>query len=130
MIPEDIETDAAVAVDIGVVDLGGERDLGGLEGVVGREGNGEEKDTARVGRVTRPHDRRLPLEHVVAGGSSAARRRRVTTEVSELLQKRSEQEMQSVFSSPFFLSGYKLNVLGMITHLVDPFHSHVADRYR
>lgn len=85
LIPEDVETNAAVAVDIGVVDLGGERDLGGLEGVVGGEGDGEEEDTAGVGRVTWAHDCCLPLEHVIAGRASTARRGRITPEVGELL---------------------------------------------
>lgn len=52
LIPQDIETDAAVAVDVGVVDLGGEGDLRGLERVIGRESDAEEKDAARVRRVT------------------------------------------------------------------------------
>ena len=36
---------------LGVVDLGGEGDLGRLEGVVGGEGDGEEEDAARVWAV-------------------------------------------------------------------------------
>lgn len=35
-----------------MVDAGGEVDLGRLEGVIGREMDGQEKDTSRVGRVT------------------------------------------------------------------------------
>jgi hypothetical protein len=34
LIPEDIETDGSVGIDVWVVDLGCERDLGGFEGVV------------------------------------------------------------------------------------------------
>lgn len=52
LVPEDIQTDAAVGVDVGVVDAGGEVDLGRLEWVVGREVNGEEEDASRVWRVT------------------------------------------------------------------------------
>lgn len=52
MVSEDVETDAAVAVDVGVVDAGGEVDLGRLERVVCGEMDGEEKDTAGVWRVT------------------------------------------------------------------------------
>lgn len=37
MVSQDIETDAAVGVDVGVVDAGGEVDLGRLERIVGRE---------------------------------------------------------------------------------------------
>lgn len=37
MISQNVQTDAAVGVDVGVIDAGGEVDLWGLEGVVGRE---------------------------------------------------------------------------------------------
>ena len=37
LVPQDVEADRAVRVDIRVVDLGREADLGRLEGVVGRE---------------------------------------------------------------------------------------------
>lgn len=37
MVPQDVETDTAVRVDVGVVDAGREVDLGRLEGIVGRE---------------------------------------------------------------------------------------------
>jgi hypothetical protein len=46
LVPQDVQTDAAVGVDVGVVDASGEVDLGRLEGVVGREVNGQEEDTA------------------------------------------------------------------------------------
>ena len=52
MISENVQTDTAVAVDVGVVDAGGEVDLGRLEGVVCGEVDGEEEDTARVWGVT------------------------------------------------------------------------------
>lgn len=52
MISENVKTDAAVAVDVGVVDAGREVDLGRLEGVVCGEVDGEEEDTARVWGVT------------------------------------------------------------------------------
>lgn len=51
LVPEDIQADAAVRVDVRVVDLGLERDLGRLERVVRGEGDRQEKDTARVRRV-------------------------------------------------------------------------------
>ena len=53
MVPQDIKTDGTVGVDIGVIDLGREADLGRLEGIIDWERDGEEKDTASV--------RRLPL---------------------------------------------------------------------
>lgn len=46
LVPQDVQTNAAVRVDVGVVDAGSEVDLGRLEGVVGREVNGQEEDTA------------------------------------------------------------------------------------
>lgn len=52
MVPQDIQTDAAIGVDVGVVDASREVDLRGLEGVVGREVDGEEENASRVWRVT------------------------------------------------------------------------------
>jgi hypothetical protein len=37
LVPQDVKTDAAVGVDVGVVDAGGEVDLWRLEGVVCRK---------------------------------------------------------------------------------------------
>ena len=51
LVSEDVETDAAVAVDVWVIDAGGEVDLWRLEGVVCGKMDGEEEDTARVWRV-------------------------------------------------------------------------------
>jgi hypothetical protein len=48
LIPQDVQADRAVAVDVGVVDAGGEVDLRGLERVVCGEVDGEEEDTAGV----------------------------------------------------------------------------------
>jgi len=50
LVPQDIKTDGTVGVDIGVIDLGREADLGRLEGVVDWERDGEEKDTASIRR--------------------------------------------------------------------------------
>lgn len=62
LISQNVQTDAAVAVDIGVVDAGGEVDLWRLERVVGREMDGKEEDAAGVGRVAGTHDCGLPVE--------------------------------------------------------------------
>lgn len=51
MVPENIQADAAIGVDVGVVDAGGEVNLGRLEGVVCGEVDRQEEDTAGVGRV-------------------------------------------------------------------------------
>ena len=48
LVPQDIQTDRTVGVDIGVVDLGREADLWRLEGVIGGEGNGEEEHAAGI----------------------------------------------------------------------------------
>lgn len=52
MVPQDVEADRAVGIDVGVVDLGREADLRGLEGVVCGERDRQEEDAAGVGRVT------------------------------------------------------------------------------
>ena len=52
LITQNVQADAAVRVDVGVVDTGGEVNLGGLEGVVGREVYRKEEDTARVWAFT------------------------------------------------------------------------------
>ncbi len=51
LISQNIQADAAVGVDIGVVNAGGEVDLWWLERIVGREVNGEEENASRVGRI-------------------------------------------------------------------------------
>ena len=48
LVPEDIQTDRPVRVDVRVVDLGREADLGGLEGVVGGESDGKEEDATGI----------------------------------------------------------------------------------
>ena len=48
LVSQNIQADGAVAVDVGVVNAGGEVDLRGLEGVVCGEVDGEEEDTAGV----------------------------------------------------------------------------------
>jgi hypothetical protein len=52
LVPEDIKTNRPVCIDVGVVDLGREADFGGLEGVVRRERDGQEKDTSGIRGVT------------------------------------------------------------------------------
>ena len=70
-----------------MVDSGGERYFGRLEGVVGREVDGEEKNTALIGALWWSHDGRLPVEQVVADGAGTALSWWVTTEVLELLKQ-------------------------------------------
>ena len=85
LVLEDVEADAAVRVDVAVVDAGGEVDLGRLEGVVGGEVDVEEEDAAGVGGVVGPHDGGLPVEHIVADRAGAAVGRRVLAEVDQFL---------------------------------------------
>lgn len=68
LVSQDIKTDRAVGVDVGVIDLGREADLGRLEGVVGGESDGQEKDAASIGRVTLRSSRRVSMSHNRAEG--------------------------------------------------------------
>ena len=52
LIPQDIQTDGAIGIDVRVVDLGRKTDLGRFEGVIGRKGDREEENTACIRRVT------------------------------------------------------------------------------
>ena len=85
LVLEDVEADAAVGVDVAVVDAGGEVDLGGFEGVVGGEVDVEEEDPAGVRRVVGPHDGGLPVEHVIADGTGRAVCRRVLAQIDQFL---------------------------------------------
>lgn len=51
LIPQDVKADAAVGVDVGVVDTSGKVHLRGLERVVGRECNAQEEYARRVWAV-------------------------------------------------------------------------------
>ena len=84
LVLEDVEADAAVAIDVAVVDARGEADLGRLEGVIGREVDVQEEDPPGVWRVVRPHDRRLPVEQVVTDRPGAAVRRGVPAQFLQL----------------------------------------------
>jgi hypothetical protein len=48
LVSQNVQADASVRVDVGVVNAGGEVDLRGLEGVVGREVDCEEEYAAGV----------------------------------------------------------------------------------
>mmetsp|Transcript_3472 Transcript_3472/g.10653 ORF Transcript_3472/g.10653 Transcript_3472/m.10653 type:complete len:236 (-) Transcript_3472:41-748(-) len=84
LVLQDVQTNAAVRVDVTVVNSRRERDLGGFEGVVGGEVYVQKEDPARVGRLVGAHDGRLPVEQVVADRPRAAVRRRIPAEVLEL----------------------------------------------
>lgn len=48
LISQNVQTDTAIGIDVGVVDPCGEVDLGGLKRVVGGEVDGKEEDAARI----------------------------------------------------------------------------------
>lgn len=85
LVTQNIQADATIGVDVRMVDAGSEVDLGRLERVVGREVNGQEEDTTGVWRVTRTHNRSLPVEQILADGAGRARRGWISAEISELL---------------------------------------------
>ena len=68
-LPEDIQANGPVGVDVGMVNLRREGDFGWLEGVVSGEVDGEEEDPALVRTVRWSHDgglqHRLVTSHVV-----------------------------------------------------------------
>ena len=39
LIPQDVQANGAIGIDVWMIDLGREADLGGLEGIVGWEGD-------------------------------------------------------------------------------------------
>jgi hypothetical protein len=51
LIPQDVQANGAIGVDVGVVDLGREADLGGLEGIIGWEAYREEENATGVGGI-------------------------------------------------------------------------------
>ena len=57
MVPQDVQTDRTIRVDVRMVDLRSERDLRWLERVIGREVDLEEEYAACVWRVTLKEDR-------------------------------------------------------------------------
>ena len=86
LVLEDVQADRTVAVDVHMVDLRGESDLGRLEGVVGREVDVQEEDALVVGRVLGAHDGSLPVELVcLVGGAGRAVCGRVSSKVDQLL---------------------------------------------
>lgn len=126
---ENVETDAAVRVDVGVVDLGGEADLWGLEGVVCREVDRQEKDTVGVGAVRRSHNGSLPVEKIVSNGASGAGRGRVTTAPVSFLSTMNDERLEKRASASA-LSTSLMNIFNLHSEirefLVDTLKSHVG----
>lgn len=55
LVPQDIKTNGTIRVDIGVINLGREADLGRFEGIVDWEDDGKEKNTPGIGRIPLCH---------------------------------------------------------------------------
>ena len=55
LVSQDIHDNRAVGIDVWVVDLGQEADLGGLEWVIGGQRDGEEEDATSIRRITLDH---------------------------------------------------------------------------
>lgn len=72
LVSQDIQTNASVGVDVGVVDACGECNLGRLEGIICEEVYGEEEDTAGVRGVGGTHDGRLPVEKIISDRTGRA----------------------------------------------------------
>ena len=69
-----------------MVNLRGERDLGRLEWIIGREMDVQEEDALVIGCVLWAHNGGLPVELIrLVGGASRAVCGRISTEVDELL---------------------------------------------
>ena len=86
LVLQDVQADATVRVDIGVVNTGREVTLWGLERVVGGEVDVQEVDSARVGRLIRSLDGGLPVELVLlVDGASRAVAWGVSAQINQLL---------------------------------------------
>lgn len=72
LVLENVQTDTSVRVDVAMVNACGKVNLGRLERIVGRKVNVQKEDTARIGRVLRSHNCRLPVEHIITNGSRRA----------------------------------------------------------
>ena len=85
LVLEDVQTDAAVGVNVGMVNLSDELELWRLEGVIRGEVDVQEEHTAGEGGVIGAHDSRLPVELIgLILGAGGAVRRWVLAQVDEL----------------------------------------------
>jgi len=98
-----------------MIDSGGERHFGRLEGVVSGEVDGEEKDTALVGALWGSHDGRLPMEQIVADGAGTALSWGVTTEVLEFFVDSFECHFVVWCELPRLLASTRRRIRGSLT---------------
>jgi hypothetical protein len=64
LVLEDIETDSALGVDVGMIDLVRKLDVRRLEGIVRWEGDVQVEDPTRVGAVLWSEKRCRPVEEI------------------------------------------------------------------
>lgn len=62
---KNVQAYAPVAINIGMKYLSSESNLWGLEWIIRWEVNGNQKHTTRIRTILGPHDRCLPVEHVL-----------------------------------------------------------------
>ena len=85
MVLKDVQTDRTVFVDVAVVDLGGEGDLGWLEGIVSREFDLKIEDASIVRRIPWSREHSVPgVEVLLVGRPGRAGLQRAVPEVLRL----------------------------------------------
>ena len=104
---QNIQTDATVGVNVGVVDLCGEVDLRGFEGVVRGEVDVQEEDTSLEWALLGAHDCGGPVKKVIPSGSSRARHRRVLLEVLQFFVDPSQGLLSHVVKRVVCVGGGK-----------------------
>ena len=87
LVLQNIQANPSIRVDVAVVDACGKVHLGRLEGIIGREVNIKEEDSASIRRVIGTHDGCLPVEHVITDRSRRAVSRRVLAQVHQLWRR-------------------------------------------
>lgn len=88
LVSKDVEANAAICVDVGVIDAGGEVDLWGLEGVIGGESDAQEEHAGGV--------RAVRLSKMLAAVDFECRARRASRWYS-LPQKRAQKEVRKTY---------------------------------
>lgn len=110
--PEDVQTDATVAVDIGMVDLCCEGDLGWFEGVVGGKVDREEENSPCEGGVWGSHDGSLPMEHVTPDWPGRTLGRRVPSQIRQFFIDTFQSHSEDVSGSALGGRWYKCRLFG------------------
>jgi len=101
LLSEDVQADAPVAVDVGVVDFCCEVEFWGFEGIVRRELNVQEENTALVWAVPRTHNCSLPVKHIIPDWPRTARQRGIPLYILEFFCNSFESHFWSRVSNLF-----------------------------